>query len=133
MIFFEKGSYITQMKCKLQWKEFLLYSFKVGFGFKRLTPLDLIAFANMEIVMPQFNWWCDVCGCVISLTWGIYWVKLGFINYYKKPQLWLVLLRYSADVANIILWVVTYGIRAGLVIPCGFRDTNHTKCALTRT
>ena len=53
-----------------------------------------------EIMMPQFDWLCDVCEYVISLTIGIYWVKLGFINNYMKPQLWLVFLRYSADVDN---------------------------------
>ena len=74
-------------------------------------------------VMSQFDWLCNVCGCVMSPTSGIYWVELGFINNYKEPQLWLVLLRYSADVASAFPWVVTYGIRAGLVIPCGFRDT----------
>ena len=42
---------------------------------------------------------------------------------YKKPQLWLVLLKYSADVASDFPWVVTYGIRANPVIPCGHRDT----------
>ena len=53
-----------------------------------------------EIVMPQFDWLCDVCGCVMSPTLGMYWVDLGFINNYKEPQLWLVLLRYSADVTS---------------------------------
>ena len=72
-------------------------------------------------VMPQFDWLCDVCGCVMSPTSGIYWVKLGFINNYKKPQLWLVLLRYSADVASVFSWVVTYDIRANPVIPCGLK------------
>ena len=28
-----------------------------------------------------------------------------------------------ADVASAFPWVITYGIRAGPVIPCGFRDT----------
>ena len=74
-------------------------------------------------VIPQFDWLCDVCGCVMSHTSSIYWVNLGFINNYKEPQLWLVLLRYSAYVANAFPWVVTYGIRAGPVIPCGLRDT----------
>ena len=36
----------------------------------------------------------------MSPTLGIYWVDLGFINNYKEPQLLLVLLRYSADVAS---------------------------------
>ena len=53
-----------------------------------------------------------MCGCVMSLTLGIYWVELGFINNYKEPQLQLVLLRYSADVASAFPWVVTYGIKA---------------------
>ena len=73
--------------------------------------------------MPQFDWLCDVCGCVMSPTLGIYWVDLGFINNYKESQLWLVILRYSADVANVFPWVVTYGIRAGPVIPYGLKDT----------
>ena len=59
------------------------------------------------IVMPQFGWLCDMCGCVMSPTSGIYWVDLGFINNYKEPQLWLVLLRYSADVASVFPWVIT--------------------------
>ena len=73
--------------------------------------------------MPQFDWLCDVCECVISLTSSIYWVELGFINNYKESQLWLVLLRYSANMANTFSWVITYGIRAGLVILCELRDT----------
>ena len=64
-----------------------------------------------------------MCGCVMSLTLGIYWVELGFINNYKEPQLQLVLLRYSADVASAFPWVVTYGIGASLVTPCGLGDT----------
>ena len=52
------------------------------------------------IMMPQFDWLCDVCEYVMNPTSGIYWVDLGFINNYKEPQLWLVLLRYSADVAS---------------------------------
>ena len=88
-------------------------------------PLRTIASHGSERrdVMLQFDWLCDVCGCVMSPTSGIYWVELSFINNYKEPQLWLVLLRYSADVASAFPWVVTYGIRAGLIIPCGFRDT----------
>ena len=74
-------------------------------------------------VMLQFDWLCDVHGCVMSPTLGIYWVDLGFINNYKESELWLVLLRYSADVTSAFPWVVTYGIRAGPVIPCGLRDT----------
>ena len=46
----------------------------------------------------------------MSPTSSIYWVDLGFINNYKEPQLRLVLLRYSADVASAFPWVVTYGI-----------------------
>ena len=57
--------------------------------------------------MPQFDWLCDVCGCVMSPTSGIYWVNLSFINNYQEPKLWLVLLRYSADVASACPWVVT--------------------------
>ena len=71
--------------------------------------------------MAQFDWLCDVCGCVVSPTSGIYWVDLGFINNYKESQLWLVLLMYSIDVASAFLWVVIYGIRAGPVIQCGIK------------
>ena len=60
--------------------------------------------------MPQFDWLCDVCGCVMSPTSDIYLVELGFINNYKEPQLWLILLRYNADVTSAFPWVVTYGI-----------------------
>ena len=73
-------------------------------------------------VMPQFDWLCDVYGYVMSPTTGIYWVDLGFINNYKELQLWLVILRYSADVASAFPWVITYGIRAGPVILCGLKD-----------
>ena len=59
-------------------------------------------------VIPQFDWLCDVCGCVISPISGIYWVELGFINNCKEPQLWLVLLRYNADVASGFPWVITW-------------------------
>ena len=38
------------------------------------------------IVIPQFDWLCDVYECVMSPTSGIYWVDLGFINNYKEPQ-----------------------------------------------
>ena len=31
-------------------------------------------------VITQFDWLCDVCGCVMSPTLGIYWVDLGFIK-----------------------------------------------------
>ena len=63
-------------------------------------------------VISQFDWLCDVCGCVMSPTSGIYWVELDFINNYKEPQLWLILLRYSANVASAFPWVVIYGIKA---------------------
>ena len=54
---------------------------------------------------------------------GIYWINLGFINNYKEPQLWLVILRYNADMASAFPWIVTYGIRASPVIPYGLGDT----------
>ena len=57
--------------------------------------------------MHQFDWLCDMYRCVMSPTPGIYWVELGLINNYKKPQLWLVLLRYSANVASVFPWVIT--------------------------
>ena len=45
----------------------------------------------------------------MSPTSGISWVDLGCINNYKEPQLWLVFLKYSADVTSISPWVVTFG------------------------
>ena len=67
-------------------------------------------------VMPKFNWLCDVCGCVMSSTSGIYWVELDFIYNCKASQLLLVLLRYNTDVAsanvtNVFPWFVTQGPR----------------------
>ena len=67
------------------------------------------------IVMPQFDWLCNVCGYVMIPTSDIYWVDLSFINNYKESQLWLVLLRYSVDVASAFLWVVTYSIKVAEV------------------
>ena len=43
----------------------------------------------------------------MSPTSDIYWVELSFINNYKEPQLWLVILRYIVDVASAFPWVVT--------------------------
>ena len=40
----------------------------------------------------------------MSIISGIYWVDLSFINNYNEPQLWLVFLKYSADVANAFIW-----------------------------
>ena len=54
---------------------------------------------------------------------GIYWVELGFINNYKEPQLQLVFLRYSTNMASAFPWVVTYGIKASPIILCGLKDT----------
>ena len=48
-----------------------------------------------------------VCGRGMSPTSGIYWVDLRFINKYKEPQLWLVLLRYGAEVASAFTLIVT--------------------------
>ena len=59
--------------------------------------------------MLQFDWLFDVCECVVSLTSGIYWVELGFINNCNEPQLWLVLLKYRPDVVNAFPWVVIIG------------------------
>ena len=61
--------------------------------------------------MPQFDWLYDVCGCVMSPTSGIYCIELGFINNYKELQFWLVLLRYSVDVASAFPWIVTYAYK----------------------
>ena len=96
---------------------FLFFFFFLG------LPCKFLQGICFHTVMPQFDWLYDVCGCVMSPTSSIYWVELGFINNCNESQLWLVLLRYSADVASAFPWVVTYGIRAGPVIPCGFRDT----------
>ena len=86
-----------------------------------------------EIVIPQFDWLCDVCGCVMSPTSGIYWVDLGFINNYKESQLWLIILRYSADVASAFslgryIW---YQSRPGNLV---WAQRHYpTKWALTKT
>ena len=42
----------------------------------------------------------------MSPTSGNYYVDMGFINNYNEPQLLLVLLRYSADVASAFPWVI---------------------------
>ena len=34
----------------------------------------------------------------------------------------MIILIYSTDVTNVFPWVVTYGIRTGLVTLCGLRD-----------
>ena len=41
--------------------------------------------------MPQFDWLYNMCESVMSLTSGIHWVDLDFINNYKERQL----LRFS--------------------------------------
>ena len=64
-------------------------------------------------VMPQFDW---LCGYVMSPTSDIYWIDLSFINNYKELQLWLVILRYNADIASIALSLGCYSFRIGLVI-----------------
>ena len=71
----------------------------------------------------------------MSPTSGIYWVELGFINNYKEPQLRLVLLRYSADVASAFPWVVTIGDE-NLIDVWRHRwlpDLNHSKIISPRT
>ena len=78
--------------------------------------------------MPQFDWLCDVYGCVMSLILGIYRVDLGFINNYKESQLWLVFLRYSADVASAFFWVVT--LILSLVYPNMVGLKNGAPCYL---
>ena len=43
--------------------------------FLRITNLCCLLLdwdCDMVIVMPQFDWLCDVCGFVMSLTSGIY-------------------------------------------------------------
>ena len=65
------------------------------------SQLELFSYLSLlTVVMPQFDWLCDVCRYVMSPTSSIYWVDLGFINNYKEFQLWLVLLRYSTDIAS---------------------------------
>ena len=44
----------------------------------------LLIVLGWQIVMPQFDWLCDMCGCVMSPTLDIYWVELGLINNYKE-------------------------------------------------
>ena len=61
-------------------------------------------------MMSQFDWLCVLCGYVMSHISSIYRVDMGFINNYKESQLWLVILMYNADVANVFPWVVTYDI-----------------------
>ena len=61
----------------------------------------------------------------MSPTLGIYWVDLVFINTYKNLQLWLVLLRYSADVSSAFPWVVTYDIKASPVISWSSETLPH--------
>ena len=69
------------------------------------SQLELFSYLSLlTVVMPQFDWLCDVYGYVMSLTSSIYWVDLGFINNYKKSQLWLILLRYSVDVVSTFPW-----------------------------
>ena len=60
----------------------------------------------------------------MSLTSGIYLFELSFINNYMEPQFQQIILRYSVDVASVVPWVITYGIRASSVTSRGIRDTN---------
>ena len=60
----------------------------------------------------------------MSPTSGIYLVELSFINNYMEPQFQQILLRYSVDVASVVSWIVTYGIRASPVTSYGIGDTN---------
>ena len=83
-------------------------------------PILIVGFG-----VPQFDWLCDVCRCAMSPTSSIYWVDLSFINNYKEPQLWLVLLRYNANVASPFPWVITYGIKVNPIALCRLRDTTH--------
>ena len=89
-------------------------------------PLSLLSVLlvskDLDYDAPIWLIVCSVCVCVMSPTSGIYWVELDFINNYKEPQLWLVLLRYNADMTKTFPYVIIYGIRAGPVIPCGFKD-----------
>ena len=78
--------------------------------------------------MPQFDWLCDVYGCVMSLTLGIYRIDLGFINNYKESQLWLIFLMYSADVTSAFSWIVT--LILSLIYPNMVRLKNGAPCYL---
>ena len=65
----------------------------------------LMKIVDRKIVISQFDWLCDVCGCVMNLTSDIYWINLSFINNYKEPQLWLILFRYNANVVSVFFWI----------------------------
>ena len=73
--------------------------------------------------MSQYDWLCDVCRCMMSPILSIHWIDLGFINNYKEPQLWLILLKYSADMASAFPWIIT--------IPQGITEQNLTKFFLS--
>ena len=53
----------------------------------KVGPNEDVRDLSGEIVMPKFDGLCDVCGCVMSPTSGIYWVDMGFINNYKESRL----------------------------------------------
>ena len=57
-----------------------------------------------HVVTTRFNASIKVLrsdnGTEFAVSSSIYWVDLSFINNCKESQLWLVLLRYSADVAS---------------------------------
>ena len=38
--------------------------------------------AQIDIILVKYL----LCGCVLSLTLGAYWVDMGFINNYKKSN-----------------------------------------------
>ena len=73
--------------CKFSKLVIHLNSYSIDLGRDSVKYCDQIYQVYVNIVMPQFDWLCDVYGWVMSPTLGIYYVDLSFINNYKKPQL----------------------------------------------
>ena len=72
----------------------LRYRFYYGISFAKTNSTVFLfpqlffweTLSSIVIVISQFDWLCDMYGCVISPASGIYCVDLGFINNYKEPQ-----------------------------------------------
>ena len=84
----------TSLFQNLNHNKFLRYRFYYGISFAKTNSTVFLfpqlffweTLSSIVIVIPQFDWLCDMCGCVISPTSGIYCVDLSFINNYKEPQ-----------------------------------------------